>query len=83
MEWQVARHPLLERHLKSLNRELVPLTLKLNKEQRLLIISGPNAGGKSIALKTFKMLNLILRYKRENNGYLISSICSSADWQCL
>lgn len=61
MEWQVARHPLLERHLKSLNRELVPLTLKLNKEQRLLIISGPNAGGKSIALKTVGLLQYMLQ----------------------
>lgn len=61
MEWQVARHPLLERHLKTQGRKLVPLTIKLNAEQRILLISGPNAGGKSIALKTVGLLQYLLQ----------------------
>lgn len=61
MEWQVARHPLLDRHLKSQGRKQVPLTIKLNHEQRILLISGPNAGGKSIALKTVGLLQYMLQ----------------------
>lgn len=61
MEWQVARHPLLERHLKARDRKLVPLTVKLSREQRILLISGPNAGGKSIALKTVGLLQYMLQ----------------------
>lgn len=61
MEWQVARHPLLERHLSAHGRKLVPLTIKLNAEQRILLISGPNAGGKSIALKTVGLLQYMLQ----------------------
>lgn len=61
MEWQVARHPLLERHLREQGRKLVPLTLKLDGEQRILLISGPNAGGKSIALKTVGLLQYMLQ----------------------
>lgn len=61
MEWQVARHPLLERHLTAQGRKLVPLTIKLNKEARILLISGPNAGGKSIALKTVGLLQYMLQ----------------------
>lgn len=61
MEWQVAGHPLLERHLRSQGRRLVPLTIKLDAEQRILLISGPNAGGKSIALKTVGLLQYMLQ----------------------
>lgn len=61
MEWQVARHPLLERHLRASGRELVPLTIKLSQSQRILLISGPNAGGKSIALKTVGLLQYMLQ----------------------
>lgn len=61
MEWYMARHPLLERHLRESGRGLVPLTLKLNREQRILLISGPNAGGKSVALKTAGLLQYMLQ----------------------
>ncbi|MFR9650531.1 MAG: Smr/MutS family protein [Rikenellaceae bacterium] len=47
-----ARHPLLEQTLKSQGREIVPLNLTLNRKEHILVISGPNAGGKSICLKT-------------------------------
>ncbi len=52
MEIRSARHPLLEQTLKSQGRAIVPLDLSLNKKEHILVISGPNAGGKSICLKT-------------------------------
>jgi DNA mismatch repair protein MutS2 len=61
LNWHGARHPLLLQHLREIKRELVPLSLKLDPEQRLLIISGPNAGGKSVALKTVGLLQYMLQ----------------------
>ena len=61
MDWQVARHPILEEVLKQSNRKLVPLTLKLSPESRIILISGPNAGGKSVALKTVGLLQYMLQ----------------------
>lgn len=47
-----AQHPLLLQALRQQGRQAVPLTLSLNANARILIISGPNAGGKSLCLKT-------------------------------
>ncbi len=47
-----ARHPVLEDKLRKENRAIVPMTLTLGGEERLLVISGPNTGGKTVALKT-------------------------------
>jgi len=47
-----ARHPVLEDKLKRESRTIVPMNLSLNREERLLVISGPNTGGKTVALKT-------------------------------
>ena len=47
-----ARHPILEQSLRSQGREIVPLSLELDRNKHLLVISGPNAGGKSVCLKT-------------------------------
>jgi DNA mismatch repair protein MutS2 len=47
-----ARHPVLEARLKSAGRTVVPMTLSLDGEERVLVISGPNTGGKTVALKT-------------------------------
>ncbi|WP_288898937.1 Smr/MutS family protein [uncultured Alistipes sp.] len=47
-----ARHPLLQQTLRAQGREIVPLTMQLDKRKRILVISGPNAGGKSVCLKT-------------------------------
>lgn len=55
-----ARHPLLEASLRSQGREIVPLDIKLNKKQRIIVISGPNAGGKSVCLKTLGLLQYML-----------------------
>ncbi len=47
-----ARHPLLQQTLRAQGREIVPLNMQLDKRKRILVISGPNAGGKSVCLKT-------------------------------
>ncbi|HXX15289.1 MAG TPA: endonuclease MutS2 [Candidatus Eremiobacteraceae bacterium] len=47
-----ARHPVLEDRLRKENRAIVPMSLGLGGEERLLVISGPNTGGKTVALKT-------------------------------
>jgi DNA mismatch repair protein MutS2 len=51
-ELELARHPVLEDKLKRERRVIVPMTLELNRHERLLVISGPNTGGKTVALKT-------------------------------
>lgn len=56
-----AHHPLLNWFLKKEKKEIIPLDLSLTKEGRLLVISGPNAGGKSIALKTLGLLQIMLQ----------------------
>jgi DNA mismatch repair protein MutS2 len=59
LELKQARHPLLEKRLRSQQASMVPLTLALNDGQRQLIISGPNTGGKSVALKTTGLLAMM------------------------
>lgn len=54
-----ARHPVLERNLKSRSRDIVPISLTLEGEARQLIISGPNTGGKTVGLKTVGLLVLM------------------------
>ena len=54
-----ARHPLLERALKPKGVAVVPLSIELDRDHRQLVISGPNAGGKTVALKTVGLLALM------------------------
>jgi len=54
-----ARHPLLERNLKLKNLSIVPITIALEAHHRQLVITGPNTGGKTIALKTLGLLALM------------------------
>jgi DNA mismatch repair protein MutS2 len=54
-----ARHPLLEKRLRNSGGQIVPLTLHLTSEQRQLIISGPNTGGKTVGLKTTGLLAIL------------------------
>ncbi|MDR0941713.1 MAG: Smr/MutS family protein [Bacteroidales bacterium] len=56
-----ARHPLLIISFKQQQKQVVPLHVELNAEQRLLVISGPNAGGKSVCLKTIALLQYMLQ----------------------
>jgi len=53
-----ARHPVLEDKLRKENRAVIPMTLALGGEERVLVISGPNTGGKTVALKTTGMAAL-------------------------
>jgi DNA mismatch repair protein MutS2 len=59
LELSQARHPLLEKRLRARQAAIVPLTLALNDAQRQLIISGPNTGGKTVALKTTGLLGMM------------------------
>jgi DNA mismatch repair protein MutS2 len=59
LELKQARHPLLEKRLRARQAAVVPLTLALNGQQRQLIISGPNTGGKTVALKTTGLLGMM------------------------
>ncbi len=61
MEWTKAIHPLLYLSLKKQNKPVVPLDIKLNETDRILLISGPNAGGKSVCLKTAGLLQYMLQ----------------------
>jgi len=54
-----ARHPLLEKRLRTTNGRIVPLTLELTSTERQLIISGPNTGGKTVTLKTTALLAMM------------------------
>ena len=57
-----ARHPLLEKALAREEREIVPLTVTLTDKKRILLISGPNAGGKSVCLKTVGLLQYMFQW---------------------
>ncbi len=54
-----ARHPLLERNLKSKGGSVVPISIELEGDRRELVITGPNTGGKTVALKTVGLLALM------------------------
>ena len=56
---QKARHPLLERNLKTKGAQIVPITIEMEGEKRELVITGPNTGGKTVALKTVGLLALM------------------------
>ena len=57
-----ARHPFLEKALKRENKEIVPLTVTLTPKKHILLISGPNAGGKSVCLKTAGLLQYMFQW---------------------
>ena len=61
IDWTLARHPLLALALKKQGKKVVPLEIELNRKQRILVISGPNAGGKSVCLKTVGLLQYMLQ----------------------
>ena len=61
INWKDAIHPLLYLSHKSQNRKVISQDIVLNSEQRILIISGPNAGGKSICLKTVGLLQYMIQ----------------------
>jgi len=61
LKWTQARHPLLQLNLKKENRDIVPLDIYFTKNNRIVVISGPNAGGKSVCLKTVGLLQYMLQ----------------------
>ena len=61
MDWIRAIHPLLQLSLEKQGKKVVPLDILLTQEKRILIISGPNAGGKSVCLKTTGLLQYMLQ----------------------
>ena len=61
IKWQRARHPLLFIALQKLHKTIIPLDIEINEENRLLIISGPNAGGKSVCLKTTGLIQYMFQ----------------------
>ena len=61
IDWIRAVHPLLQLSLQKKGGRVVPLDITLTREKRLLLISGPNAGGKSVCLKTVGLLQYMLQ----------------------
>ena len=62
IDWSEARHPVLWLHYAPQNKPVVPLSVRLQAgENRVLVISGPNAGGKSVCLKTVALLQYMLQ----------------------
>ena len=61
IDWIHSIHPLLALSLEKQGKQVVPLDIALSQEKRLLIISGPNAGGKSVCLKTVGLLQYMLQ----------------------
>jgi len=62
LDWSEARHPVLWLHYTPQGKPVVPLSIRLQAEEnRMLVISGPNAGGKSVCLKTVALLQYMLQ----------------------
>jgi len=61
INWERAVHPLLYLAYRKESKKVVPLDIMLSEEKRILIISGPNAGGKSVCLKTVGLLQYMLQ----------------------
>lgn len=61
IEWYHAIHPALLLSLREQGKEVVPLNIELNTYQRILLISGPNAGGKSVCLKTVGVVQYMMQ----------------------
>lgn len=61
LDWVDAIHPLLYLSHKKLGKSIVPLNIKLDDKNRILIISGPNAGGKSVCLKSVGLIQHLMQ----------------------
>ncbi len=78
VDWSMAVHPILRMSLAKTDRKVIPLDILLHGRQRILLISGPNAGGKSVCLKTVGLLQYMIQC-----GLLVpmaeSSVCGMFD----
>ena len=72
MDLKNAFHPLLFLHLQEEQKPIVPLNIQLNSNERICVVSGPNAGGKSVTLKTTALTQYMLQC-----GLLISAMPES------
>lgn len=61
VEWYSAVHPVLLQSLRKHGKQVVPLNITLNSQNRILVISGPNAGGKSVCLKTMGIVQYMMQ----------------------
>ena len=61
LEWYHACHPVLRQSLERQGKSIVPLDIRLDRDHRLLVISGPNAGGKSVTLKTVAIVQYMIQ----------------------
>jgi len=61
IDWHKAVHPLLERTMVKRGKHMTPLDIRLDQEARILLISGPNAGGKSVTLSTAGLLQYMVQ----------------------
>ena len=90
IDWTTAIHPLLQLSLAKHGKKVVPLDIELNSRQRILIISGPNAGGKSVRLKTVGLLQYMLQcglhipmHERSHAGIFSSIFIDIGDEQSI
>ena len=90
IDWGTAIHPLLELSLRKHGRRMSPLDIELDGERRILLISGPNAGGKSVCLKTAGLLQYMLQcgllipvHERSRAGLFKSLFIDIGDQQSL
>ena len=90
LDWTMAVHPLLQLSLAKHGKKVVPLDIELNQKQRILIISGPNAGGKSVCLKTVGLLQYMLQcgmliplHERSHAGIFSSIFIDIGDEQSI
>ncbi len=90
LDWTMAVHPLLQLSLAKHGKKVIPLDIELNHKQRILIISGPNAGGKSVCLKTVGLLQYMLQcgmliplHERSHAGIFSSIFIDIGDEQSI
>ncbi len=90
IDWTTAIHPLLQLSLAKHGKKVVPLDIELNRRQRILLISGPNAGGKSVCLKTVGLLQYMLQcgllipvHERSHAGIFSSIFIDIGDEQSI
>lgn len=90
LEWYHAEHPVLLESLRKQGKEIVPLDITLNAGQRILVISGPNAGGKSVTLKTVGIVQYMLQcgmlptvYENSHMGFFADIFIDIGDDQSI
>lgn len=90
IDWTMAVHPLLQLSLAKHGKKVIPLDIELNTKSRILIISGPNAGGKSVCLKTVGLLQYMLQcgmliplHERSHAGIFSSIFIDIGDEQSI